>query len=82
MKWRGAPATELRAIGCRGDYVIRPDKRDRIGWIYRLHAVGHDSLPMLATGPDGRPFPTLTAARAYADKLDDVAFLEPLVSGS
>lgn len=82
MRWRGSPPGVVEAIGIRGEYRIRPSKRDRIGIIWVLWGTGYDGLPMLATGGEGRPFPTLTSAREFADRLDQVVHGEPMASGA
>jgi hypothetical protein len=77
MRWDGLGRN---AIGARGVYHLQPGKRDTIGTMWWLHGVGHDGLLFQAI-VDGRPFPTATSARTFADELD-VALAESQVSGS
>lgn len=71
---------DLDAIGVRGDYRIHYEgKRFGTGAVYRLFGTGHDQLPFMALPEEGREFPSVSLAKAFADEVD--ARAEALIGG-
>lgn len=79
LQWSGFTSSPNGAVayGLRGRYTIN--------WLagrYVLTGYGYDDLSMVLIPPWGRQFDDVTAAQAFAEKVEQVRTVEPQASGA
>jgi hypothetical protein len=69
---------DVESFGAKGHYVIKRSPGFS-GCV--LTALGHDGLPLLTLPPYGKSFDNVQKAKDYAERIEWVRTVEPVVGG-